>query len=119
VKRLFHITTREEATAARRGGTYTPEAFAREGFIHCSYAQQVVATADRLFGGRRDLVLLEIDRDAVPSRIVDENLEGGHEAYPHIYGPLPMAAVRAVHDFRCADDGTFALPTAVRMSSTA
>lgn len=104
---LFHITTAADAAAARRAGEYRPAAFAREGFIHCSYGGQVTATANRIFRGRRDLVLLEIDPARLTCRVVDENLEGGAELYPHIYGPLPMHAVVAVHDFPCGADGTF------------
>ena len=116
---VFHITTQAEADAAAVSGTYTPAAFAREGFIHCSYRSQVLATADRLFRGRRDLVLLQIDRNALSCPVVDENLEGGRELYPHVYGALPMTAVSAVYPFPCGDDGRFALPAATRTSSTA
>jgi uncharacterized protein (DUF952 family) len=108
--RLFHITTRAEAIAAHAAGEYTPAAFVREGFIHCSFDRQVAATAERFFHGRSDLVLLEIDAALLTSPVVVENLEGGAELYPHIYGPLPMAAVRQVHAFPPHADGTFSLP---------
>lgn len=117
--KLFHITARADIDRAIAAGVYVPAAFAREGFIHCSYAAQVVATANRIFRGTRDLVLLEIDPSALTCRVVDENLEGGRELYPHIYGELPMTAVVAVHAFPCGPDGGFELPAAVRISSTA
>ena len=97
--RLFHITTRAEIDAARAAGEYRPGGFAREGFIHCSYGQQVEATAARHFAGRTELVLLEIDREALSCAVVDENLSGGDELFPHLYGPLPLAAVIAVYPF--------------------
>ena len=98
--RLFHITTRDEFEAARASGEdYRPAAFAREGFIHCSYGHQVEATAARHFAGRTGLVLLEIDREALACAVVDENLSGGAELFPHLYGPLPIAAVTAVQPF--------------------
>jgi uncharacterized protein (DUF952 family) len=109
---LFHITTAGEAHAAAAVGVYTPRAFAAEGFIHCSYAHQVRDVANRRFGGRTDLVLFEIDRGRVPHAIVDENLEGGRELFPHIYGRLEMGAVVRVHEFRCGADGRFELPAA-------
>jgi uncharacterized protein (DUF952 family) len=97
---LFHITTRDEFEAAKaRGEDYRPAAYAREGFIHCSYGHQVEATAVRHFAGRTGLVLLEIDRQALTCPVVDENLSGGAELFPHVYGPLPIAAVTAVHPF--------------------
>ena len=111
---LFHITSAEEAAAASERGEYRPQAFAREGFVHCSYRDQVIATANRIFRGRGGLVLLEIDRDRLTSDVVDENLEGGRELFPHIYGAVPMAAVVNVHAFPCDGDGMFALPAALR-----
>jgi uncharacterized protein (DUF952 family) len=111
---LLHITTAQAVAAAERGGEYLPEAFAREGFIHCSYPGQLVAVANRIFRGRRDLVVLHIDRAALECPVVDENLEGGTELYPHVYGPLPMAAVIAVHPFPCGADGRFSEISALR-----
>jgi uncharacterized protein (DUF952 family) len=107
---LYHITSRQEATAASKSGVYEPAAFAREGFIHCSYAHQVLAVANRIFRGRPDLVLLEIDPAALDCRVVDENLEGGSELFPHIYGRLPMSAVIRTHDFPCDSEGGFSQP---------
>ena len=108
--RLFHITSAREAHEAAQTGEYAPAAFEREGFIHCSYAAQAVATANSIFRGRRDLVLLEIDPVLVGCLVVDENLEGGTELFPHIYGRLRMSAVLKVHDFPCNDAGEFCAP---------
>jgi uncharacterized protein (DUF952 family) len=69
--------------------------------------------ANRLFAGRSDLVLLEVDRGRLTCTVVDENLEGGTDLFPHIYGPLPMAAVVRVHDFPCGPAGRFDLPPAL------
>jgi phosphinothricin acetyltransferase len=110
---LLHITTAGEAHAAAEAGSYTPQAFAVEGFIHCSYPRQVRAVANRRFAGQSDLVLFEIDRARVPHTIVDENLEGGQELFPHVYGRLPMDAVVRVHPFPCNADGQFELPAAL------
>ena len=109
---MFHITTAGETMAAQASGSYAPSAFAVEGFIHCSYAHQVRDVANRRFSGRTDLVLLEIDRACVPDAIVDENLEGGGELFPHLYGRLAMEAVVRVHAFPCGRDGRFELPAA-------
>src|SRR3954470_11070046 len=102
---LFHITSAAEAARAMRLGEYRPGGFAREGFIHCSHRAQVVAVANRLFHGRSDLVLLEIDPAKLTCDVVEENLEGGTELFPHIYGPLPMAAVARRYSFPCREDG--------------
>jgi uncharacterized protein (DUF952 family) len=99
-----------------RTGEYRPGGFAREGFIHCSQRAQVVAVANRIFHGRTDLVLLEIDRTALTCPVIEENLEGGTELFPHIYGPLPMTAVARVYSFPCREDGSFDMAA---ISSTA
>ena len=107
---IYHITSADEAAAAARTGLYTPGAFDAEGFIHCSYQRQVIGVANRLFCGREDLVLLEIDAAKLSCRVVDENLEGGSDLFPHVYGPLPMSAVVRVHRFACDVAGRFDIP---------
>ena len=107
---IFHITTMAEANEAAKSGEYAPRAFEREGFIHCSYAHQVCNVANRRFKGRTDLVLFEIDRTKLPHKVIDENLEGGTELFPHIYGRLAMSAVMQTHAFPCNDAGEFQFP---------
>jgi uncharacterized protein (DUF952 family) len=105
---IFHITSDAEWQVAQAFRQYRPRRFAEEGFIHCSYRHQVKGVADRLFKGSSDLVLLEIDPARLSCPIVDENLEGGDQLFPHVYGVLPVSAVRMVHAFPCEADGTFA-----------
>ena len=107
---IYHITSAAEAKAAALAGFHVPAAFASEGFIHCSYPPQVSRVANRLFAGRTDLVLFEIDRACLTCEVVDENLEGWPERFPHIYGPLPMVAVAGVFEFPCTAQGQFELP---------
>ena len=74
---IYHITRKTDWEMALAAGSYAADSLATEGFIHCSTAQQVIATANRLFKGRRDLMLLSIDTDRVNAEIRHENLEGG------------------------------------------
>jgi uncharacterized protein (DUF952 family) len=104
---LYHITTETEAVTAQHSGEYVPQGFVREGFIHCSHPHQVAAVANRIFRGQRNLVVLKIDATKVGCAIVEENLEGGSELYPHIYGRLPISAVAAVLPFHCDEAGIF------------
>ena len=39
------------------------------------------------------LVVLVIDTEILDAPVVVENLEGGDEGFPHIYGALPASAV--------------------------
>jgi uncharacterized protein (DUF952 family) len=61
--------------------------------------------ADRIYRGRADVVILSIDASRLNSRVRTDNLEGGDDIFPHIYGPLPLDAVAAVSLVPLADDG--------------
>jgi uncharacterized protein (DUF952 family) len=110
---IYHITRKTDWDTAVTAGSYAADTLATEGFIHCSTAQQVISTANRLFEGKAGLVLLCIDIAKVNAQIRYENLEGGTNLFPHVYGTLEIAAIRAVHDFPPQADGSFALPRAL------
>ena len=93
VKTIFHITSAAEWARAREAGSYAADSLATEGFIHCSDEHQYRRVARDRFRGRTDLVLLHIDPARVDAEIRYENLEGGTELFPHVYGPIPTAAV--------------------------
>jgi uncharacterized protein (DUF952 family) len=87
--KLYHLALAEDwdpAVADYRGST-VGRTLDEEGFVHCSTAEQVQVTADRFYSGRTDVVLLTIDPQLVDAEI---RVEGG---FPHVYGPLPTAAV--------------------------
>ena len=113
MKFLYHITTAEQAVAASRAGQYFSLDFAREGFIHCSYHHQVAGVGNRIFAGKRDLVLLKVDPSLLSCRIVDENLEGGSELFPHVYCPIGWNAVVEVIPFHADVSGVFHAPSEV------
>lgn len=100
---LFHIATVDDWSSA--SDKYTPSQFKTDGFIHCSTANQVKDVAGRLFAGRNDLVILGIDLEKITAPVRYENLEGGKELYPHVYGPLDVAAVISSEPIPTGDDG--------------
>jgi uncharacterized protein (DUF952 family) len=104
---IYHITTAADWEAAQAQGRYTVESLSSEGFIHCSKLEQVVATANRHYPGRRGLILLAIVAERVTAEIREENLSGGSELFPHIYGPINLDAVSAVQSFEPGPDGRF------------
>ena len=91
MKPILHIAT--AAIWDDGDADYRAETFDHEGFIHCSTPDQVLAVAERLFRGRRDLILLVIDPRRIAHEIRYENLEGGTELFPHVYGPIAREAV--------------------------
>ena len=83
------------------------------GFIHCSYRDQVQPVADAFYRGRDDIVLLVIDRDRLGPPVRVENLAGGTNYFPHIYGPLNADAVVAVAPVAVTDDGRLDVASAL------
>ena len=100
---LLHLIEPAQWRAALADGTVRPESLTSAGFVHLSTPEQVHVPAQALYPGRRDLVLLVVD----PVRLSDPvRFEPGVPAhpdgllFPHLYGPLPTAAVVAVVPYR-------------------
>jgi len=93
---ILHITTAAQWAEAQTRGAYTADSLATEGFIHCSDPHQVAWVAGQRFRGRTDMVVLKIDPARLAAEIRYENLEGGTQLFPHVYGPIPCAAVTDV-----------------------
>lgn len=106
---ILHIAERDAWRQSKTNKSYRPEMFAVEGFIHCSTPEQVLGVANTRFRGRPDLLLLTIDTDRVVAEIRYENLEGGEQRFPHIYGELAHNAVVRVAEFKPEADGSFAI----------
>ena len=95
---LYHIATAADWEQAQQDGEYRTSTRGRslgeEGFIHASTAAQVLPVADMLYrdepGG---LVLLVLDTSRIGADIRHEPVPGQADPFPHIYGPLDVAAV--------------------------
>ncbi len=117
-KTLLHLVARTEWEAALPREDYRPQAFAADGFIHCTLGEEaLLAVANRfyrqLFG---EFLVLEIDEsmvtapikweppihpDGTPTRADDQVL------YPHIYGPLNRPAITSIKKLVRNNDGRF------------
>jgi uncharacterized protein (DUF952 family) len=107
---IYHICTRDDWAAAKAAGIYAGPAGARpEGFIHFSTAAQAGASAAVHLAGREDLVLLTVEAAALGPALRWETARGGAR-FPHLYGPLPLDAVRAVADLPLGPDGRHLFP---------
>lgn len=69
-----------------------------DGYIHLSATDQLQGTLDKHFAGQSGLVIAEVDL-GVLGETVKWELSRGDALFPHIYGPLPMAAVLGVQTF--------------------
>jgi uncharacterized protein (DUF952 family)/GNAT superfamily N-acetyltransferase len=109
---LLHLATPAEWRGYLASGVIAPPSLPQVGFVHLSTPGQVALPADRLFHGRRDLLLLVLD----PDRVGDVRWEPGMATdpasmrFPHAYGPVPARAVTAVLPYRPRPDGGFDAP---------
>ncbi len=108
---IYHLCGAADWQAALVAGRYTADSLATEGFIHCSTAGQVHLPANRLMRGRADLVVLEIDEDALEAPVrYEPGVSSDPETmrFPHVYGPIPVTAVVGTRPYRPGPDGVFA-----------
>lgn len=116
--RIFHIVEAGQWTQAEVQGRYTGSTrgltLAQVGFIHCSWWAQVAPTAEFIYAGVHDpLVVVEIDVDMLEAAGVQVRHEHANPddasspLFPHIYGPLPTACVCRVLTAGFDDHGVF------------
>jgi uncharacterized protein (DUF952 family) len=80
-----------------------------DGYIHFSTAGQAAETAARHFAGKTGLLLVAVDAAAVGPALRYEPSRGG-DLFPHLYGSLPLAAVRWVKPLPLGPDGRHVFP---------
>ncbi|MGH8859979.1 MAG: DUF952 domain-containing protein [Jatrophihabitantaceae bacterium] len=116
--RIFHIVTPSVWAAAAT--TYVPAGFDADGFVHFSFAGQVARTANAIYRDEPELIVVEVESDDVPAELRVEDSYGSGEEFPHVYGPVPVAAAVATRPLRRDADGdwTFSPGPATGSAST-
>jgi uncharacterized protein (DUF952 family) len=108
---LVHLIGAQDWERAKADAEHRPPSLDDVGFVHMSAVTQVHLPANRLYAGRTDMLLLWCD----PAKFDDAvRWEPGVPSdpqsmlFPHLYGPLPTAAVLSVSPYLPRGDGTFA-----------
>ena len=110
---LYRIAEPADWHHAQKTGFFASADLAAEGFIHSSEVHQILETARRYYAGRADLVLLEWDQAALTAagvRVEREWVASRRQHFAHVFGPVPVAAVRRTWPFAADAAGKFALP---------
>ncbi|MGB3352788.1 MAG: DUF952 domain-containing protein [Mycobacterium sp.] len=108
---LVHLCSVEEWRDASDSGELRPDSLDQTGFVHLSRPEQVHLPANRLYAGRTDMMLLRIDAARLSSPLRWEPgvaTDPAGMVFPHLYGPLPVAAVIRVTPYLPTSDGSFA-----------
>jgi uncharacterized protein (DUF952 family) len=94
---LLHLVPAEVWAQACRAGEHRPPSLATEGFVHLSWPRQLAGTVARHYAGVAGLLVLVVDPERLADPVVEEEAPGVGDRFPHLYGPLPVAAVVAAH----------------------
>ncbi len=107
---IYKLHPAADWALAERAGVFTgaPVDLA-DGFIHFSTAAQVVETAARHFAAATDLLLIAVDTAGLGPALRWEASRGG-ALFPHLYGPLPLGAVRWIEPLPMAPAGRHVFP---------
>jgi uncharacterized protein (DUF952 family) len=107
---IYHMCRAEEWQAAEAAGRYLGSTQdAADGFIHFSTAAQIVESAAKHRAGQDGLVLIAVDAASLGAALRWEASRGG-QLFPHLYGALPLAAVRRVAKLTLGADGRHVFP---------
>ena len=96
--RIYHLALPADWGSAAERGSYAVStrglSLADEGFIHCSFAHQIEPVANAWYRDLDELVIIRLDLDRLAAKVrVEPSSDGSGELFPHVYGPIPAAAV--------------------------
>jgi uncharacterized protein (DUF952 family) len=84
---IYHIVLPETWATFSDQDFYEAESLATEGFIHCSFENQIEGVLNRYYQGVEKVLILRIETDKLTSKLVNEP-STANEIYPHIYGKI-------------------------------
>lgn len=110
---LYRLAESADWQRAQQTGFFASADLVAEGFIHSSEQHQILETARRYYAERADLVLLEWDEAALATagvRVEREWVASRGQYFAHVFGPVPLAAVRRSWPFAVDNAGNLQLP---------
>jgi uncharacterized protein (DUF952 family) len=101
---IFHLALEGAWAQAQQDGVYRVSTLGLDlddvGFVHCAQADQVDGVHERFYGSVTEpVVLLTIDTDLLTSPWQLDDVPGQPDPFPHVYGPVDVAAVVAAEPY--------------------
>ena len=90
--KVYHIVTPEVWEKFKDKDFYYATSLKTEGFIHCSFAEQLNGVLQRYYRDEEKVLILTLDAEKLTSELIDEP-STNNEIYPHIYGKINKSAV--------------------------
>ena len=100
---VYHIVLPEGWENFKDKSFYEHESLGTEGFIHCSFADQIDGVLERYYKAAEKVLILTIDPAKLKSKLIAEASTGG-EIYPHIYGEINRESIVGIEE-RTIDHG--------------
>lgn len=92
---IYHVMLPETWESVKGRSMYEAASLTTEGFVHCSYAEQLEGVLERYYSGAAEVTIITIETLKLTSKLLAEPSTGG-EIFPHIYGPIDLSAVANV-----------------------
>jgi uncharacterized protein (DUF952 family) len=113
VRKILHVTTPRAWGQAQTRGSVKTDSLKTDGCIHCSTAEQVEQTANRLYRKAGTVTVLVIDPARLAAPLKYERLAPDGPEFPHIYGPINLESVVSAIPLHEGPDG-YVLPASLR-----
>ncbi len=94
---IYHIVLPEFWEKFKDEYDYEAESLRTEGFIHCSYRNQLDEVLKRYYKDAKKVLILHINPHLLISELVAEP-STNREIYPHIYGKINKSAIANVEE---------------------
>lgn len=94
---IYHIVLPQDWERFKDRPSYQPESLVTEGFIHCSYPNQLDAVLKRYYRRVERVMILKIDTEKLLAKLAKEASTNG-DLYPHIYGRINRNAIVEVEE---------------------
>ncbi|MEQ8439655.1 MAG: DUF952 domain-containing protein [Ilumatobacter fluminis] len=105
VRPIFHLALPTDWAPAEQSGTYPLSTrgltFEQQGFVHCSFVDQMEGVANRFYADLDELVVLHLDRASIADTLrIEPASDLVDEQFPHLYAPITTNAVTATTMWR-------------------
>ena len=95
--KIYHIVLPEVWEKVKAEKFYEADSLVSEGFIHCSFADQLEAVLERYYKDAEKVLILTIEVEKLTSKLVEEP-STNNEIYPHIYGQINAEAIVGIEE---------------------
>lgn len=95
---IYHIVPAETWQNFENKAAYVADSLQTEGFVHCSTEAQVAGVLARFYAGVPNLLLLHIDEQKLTCPLKYEPAPDASGLFPHVFGPINLAAVVKITD---------------------